>query len=143
MQDNSIIKRNILKYLESKEITPYRFYKETGVTRGILQQNNGISEENLLLFLDYAQDISLDWLLNNRGIMLKSGEASTYSDHNLGVEQGNNVNINISDLKSQLAQLEQTIQQLSHQIELKNAEIDALKREVFLLEKIIKMHDSR
>ena len=72
MQENSIIKQNILKYLEYKGITPYRFYKENDVTRGILTQNNGITEENLLKFVRFAQDISLDWLLTGNGSMLKT-----------------------------------------------------------------------
>lgn len=72
MQENSIIKQNILKYLEYKGITPYRFYKENDVTRGILTQNNGITEENLLKFVQFAQDISLDWLLTGNGSMLKT-----------------------------------------------------------------------
>lgn len=76
MQENSIIKQNILLYLENKGITPYKFYKENGVTRGILTQNNGITEENLLKFVQFAQDISLDWLLRNEGSMLKSAEKS-------------------------------------------------------------------
>lgn len=72
MQENSIIKQNILKYLEYKGITPYRFYKENNVTRGILTQNNGITEENLLKFVQFAQDISLNWLLTGNGSMLKT-----------------------------------------------------------------------
>ena len=72
MQENSIIKQNILKYLEFKGITPYRFYKENDVTRGILTQNNGITEENLLKFIRFAQDISLNWLILGEGSMLKT-----------------------------------------------------------------------
>ena len=72
MQENSLIKQNILKYLDLKGITPYRFYKENDVTRGILTQNNGITEENLLKFVQFAQDISLNWLLTGEGTMLKT-----------------------------------------------------------------------
>ncbi len=72
MQENSIIKQNILKYLEYKGITPYKFYKDNDVTRGILTQNNGITEENLLKFIKFAQDISLKWLLTGEGDMIKS-----------------------------------------------------------------------
>lgn len=77
MQENSLIKQNILKYLDLKGITPYRFYKENDVTRGILTQNNGITEENLLKFVRFAQDISLEWLLTGEGAMLKSEDISS------------------------------------------------------------------
>ena len=76
MQENSLIKQNILKYLDLKGITPYRFYKENDVTRGILTQNNGITEENLLKFVRFAQDISLEWLLTGEGAMLKTSTSS-------------------------------------------------------------------
>ena len=70
-QEKSPIKQNILLYLERKGVTPYEFYKESGVTRGILQQNNGISEENIARFLAYATDVNIEWLLTGTGSMLK------------------------------------------------------------------------
>lgn len=70
-QEKSPIKQNILLYLENKSVTPYEFYKESGVTRGILQQNNGISEDNIARFLAYAPDINIEWLLTSKGDMLK------------------------------------------------------------------------
>ena len=72
----SLIKQNILRYLDYKGVTQYRFYKENNVTRGILTQNNGITEDNLLKFVAFAQDISLEWLLTGNGSMLKTPTAS-------------------------------------------------------------------
>lgn len=60
-------------YLENKGVTPYEFYKESGVTRGILQQNNGISEDNIARFLAYAPDVNIEWLLTSKGSMIKDG----------------------------------------------------------------------
>lgn len=72
-QEKSHIKQNILLYLENKGVTPYEFYKESGVTRGILQQNNGISEDNIARFLAYAPDVNIEWLLTSKGSMIKDG----------------------------------------------------------------------
>jgi phage repressor protein C with HTH and peptisase S24 domain len=69
-QEKSLIKQNILLYLEKKRVTPYEFYKVSGVTRGVLAQNNGISEDNIARFLAYAPDVNPTWLLTNRGEML-------------------------------------------------------------------------
>lgn len=69
-QEKSLIKQNILLYLEKKGVTPYEFYKISGVTRGVLAQNNGISEDNISRFLAYAPDINPTWLLTGRGEML-------------------------------------------------------------------------
>ena len=72
-QEKSPIKQNILLYLEYIGVTPYEFYKESGVTRGILQQNNGISEDNIARFLAYAPDVNIEWLLTSKGSMIKDG----------------------------------------------------------------------
>lgn len=71
-QEKSPIKQNILLYLAQKGVSPYEFYKESGVTRGILQQNNGISEDNIARFLAYAPDISVEWLITGRGEMFST-----------------------------------------------------------------------
>lgn len=71
-QKKSPIKQKILLYLAQKGVSPYVFYKESGVTRGILQQNNGISEDNIARFLAYAPDINIEWLMTGRGDMLST-----------------------------------------------------------------------
>lgn len=70
-QEKSPIKQNILLYLANKGVTPYEFYKVSGVTRGILQQSNGISEDNIARFLAYAPDVNIEWLITGKGDMLK------------------------------------------------------------------------
>lgn len=70
-QEKSPIKQRILLFIDKKGISQYEFYKRTGITRCILGQNNGISEENLTRFLDYFPSVSLDWLLTGKGPMLK------------------------------------------------------------------------
>lgn len=70
MQKKSLIKKNILHYIEFKGISRYQFYQLTGITRGILDQNNGMSEENTAKFLAYAKDINVEWLITGRGNML-------------------------------------------------------------------------
>lgn len=71
-QEKSPIKSRILQYLEIKGISRYAFYKDSGIARGILDQDTGISEENILRFLDYARDISPSWILTGEGNMLVS-----------------------------------------------------------------------
>lgn len=71
-QEKSPIKQNILLYLTEKGVTPYEFYRASGVTRGVLQQNNGISEDNIARFLAYAPDVNIEWLITGKGEMLKS-----------------------------------------------------------------------
>lgn len=65
-QEKSLIKQNILAYLKKKGVTPYECYKKTGITRGVLTQNNGITEENILKFLAYYSDVDVTWLITGR-----------------------------------------------------------------------------
>ena len=74
IQEKSPIKQNILQYLATKGTTPYEFYKKSGVTRGVLNQNNGISEENIARFLAYAPDVNVEWLITGRGSMMGNNE---------------------------------------------------------------------
>lgn len=80
MQEKSLIKQNILKFLENKGVSKYQFYKETGITRGVLDQNNGMSEDNTARFLAKYPDINPDWLLTGKGSMLR-GEAEPAPIH--------------------------------------------------------------
>ena len=75
-QEKSQIKRNISLYLHKKGVSDYEFYKKSGITRGILSQPNGISEDNISRFLAYAPDVNVVWLLTGEGEMLKTEHTS-------------------------------------------------------------------
>ena len=74
MRENSVLKQRILQYLESKNITKYECYKNTGMANGVLSQSSGLSEDNLLRFLSYYTDINPNWLLTGQSPMLKEEE---------------------------------------------------------------------
>ena len=71
-RDFSTIKARILQYLDKKGITKYECYKNTGIANGVLSQKNGLSEENILKFIAYYEDISLNWLFAGKGEMIRS-----------------------------------------------------------------------
>lgn len=73
-QEKSPIKQKILLFLEYSGVSLYEFYKKSGVTRGILTQSTGISEENIARFLAYAPEVNPSWLLTGKGEMLKSND---------------------------------------------------------------------
>lgn len=81
MREISILKQRILQYLDNKGISKYECYQKTGITNGVLSQNNGMSEDNALKFLSYYTDISAEWLLTGKGSMLKSNDANKVLDH--------------------------------------------------------------
>ena len=71
LQKKSIVKQNILQMIDLLGITRYDFYKKTHITRGILDQNNGMSEENIAKFLAYFPNIDANWLLTGEGSMYR------------------------------------------------------------------------
>lgn len=72
MQKKSLIKENIVKTLEFKGISKYKFYQENGISRGVLDQKTGISEDNIARFLAYFPEINPNWLITGKGEMLLS-----------------------------------------------------------------------
>ena len=73
-QEKSQIKRNISLYLHKKGVSDYEFYKKSGITRGVLSQPNGISEDNISRFLAYAPDVNVVWLLTGEGEMFNTSD---------------------------------------------------------------------
>ena len=91
MQDNSSkksqIKQNILQFIEYKGITRYKFYQITGITRGVLDQNNGMNEDNITRFLDSFPEINANWLLTGKGSMLREGEVRSAEEERMALLQ--------------------------------------------------------
>lgn len=72
MREKSLIKENILQYLDFKGVSNYEFYRTTGVSNGVLSQKSGMSEENTMRFLSHYEDVNIEWLLTGKGSMLKT-----------------------------------------------------------------------
>lgn len=72
MREKSSIKKRILKYLDLKGISKYQFYKGSGIARGVLDKNSGMSEDNIARFIAYAPEISVNWLILGKGKMESS-----------------------------------------------------------------------
>jgi hypothetical protein len=132
MQEKSLIKKNILKYLENKGITKYRFYKETGVTRGILDQNNGMSEENTARIIAYYGDINLEWLLTGKGSMLKQTAPEKPAQHpekeHKAVDTESEYTNNNQD--TQEKKQEQYIEDLRKMIDILNSQLAAKDKQI-------------
>lgn len=80
MKNISLIKQKILQYIDIKGVSKYQFYKKTGITRGVLDKEGGISEENISKFLAQFSEINLEWLILGEGEMIKSKPYQTKSE---------------------------------------------------------------
>lgn len=72
----SILKSRIIQYLDLKGETKSTFYKKTGISNGLLSQSGGVSEDNLLKFLNIYHDISIHWLFFGVGTPIKNNNYS-------------------------------------------------------------------
>lgn len=127
-QEKSPIKQRILLFLAQKQVTQYEFYKNTGVTRGVLSQNNGISEDNISRFLAYFPDVNIEWLMTGRGEMF-TDESTTIAkqqpviaDERL-VTQGVTPDLitellnRITEQAAEIGRLNEQIRQMQHRLE--------------------------
>lgn len=126
MQEKSPIKQRILQFIEYEGITQYEVYKNTGITRGILTQNNGISEENLSRFLEYYHEISINWLLTGEGSML-IGEKIHRDTDNISAADPEPANYHNSTPGEMITR--------------HDADLEALRSKIEMLERIIESKD--
>lgn len=68
-QEKSPIKQKILLYLAEIGMSAADFYRKSGVTRGVLAQNNGISEDNIARFFKCFPEVNPSWLILGEGNM--------------------------------------------------------------------------
>ena len=133
MQEKSPIKKNILQYIEYKGISKYKFYQETGITRGVLDQNNGMSEENTARFIAQYPEVSTDWLLTGKGSMLRDQSALEVAPPPSEpafpgfIEEIKSLSVKVGRLEAENEHLRATIEAKQKEIEDKEREIKRLR----------------
>lgn len=136
MQEKSPIKKNILQYIEYKGISKYKFYQETGITRGVLDQNNGMSEENTARFIAQYPEVSTDWLLTGKGAMLREQSAPEVAPPPLEpafpgfIEEIKSLSVKVGRLEAENEHLRATIEAKQKEIEAQRREIEDKEREI-------------
>ncbi|MCW0509477.1 hypothetical protein [Riemerella anatipestifer] len=129
------IQERILKVIENKGITPYRFCKDLGFSMGYLDKRGAIGTDKYLKIIEYLNDINPEWLLTGKGEMLKTHKHYTTEQSALSTvaepnEGGYNKYISALEDKIKLLEenrlLSQEIKQLQERIsrlELENTSI--------------------
>ena len=136
MREKSPIKKNILQYIEYKGISKYKFYQETGITRGILDQNNGMSEENTARFIAQHPEVSTDWLLTGKGTMLRGQSAPEVAPPPSEpafpgfIEEIKSLSVKVGHLEAENEHLRAAIEAKQREIEAKQRESEAQRREI-------------
>lgn len=68
--------QRIQQYIESKGISKYRFYQESGLSNGALDKGENIGSDKCEKILYAFPELNPDWLLTGRGSMLKNDQLS-------------------------------------------------------------------
>lgn len=64
-------RERILKYIESKGISKYRFYKDIGLSNGYLDKEGNVGSDICEKISYQYKDLSIEWLITGKGEMLK------------------------------------------------------------------------
>ena len=145
MQEKSPIKKNILQYIDYKGISKYKFYQETGITRGVLDQNNGMSEENTARFIAQYPEVSTDWLLTGKGAMLRGQSAPEVAPPPSEpafpgfIEKIQDLSVKVGRLEAENEHLRAAIEAKQREIEAQRREIEARQKEIEDKERQIKL----
>ena len=127
-REKSPIKQRILLFLSKSGISQYDFYRKTGIARGILGQDTGISEDNISRFLAYYTNVSTEWLLTGRGPMLRDT-----SEPKEPVEKQSYVDDGLKNDTVTVAQLLEIVNKQVDIIKEQNREISRLRNRMSLV----------
>ena len=126
MREFSLVKQNILYYIEKQNISKYELYRKTGISNGVLSQKGGMSEENTIKFLSSYTEVSADWLLTGKGEMLKTSAQNITQNGNTNVNNGHNVSGQGNIIKQTNDELMEIIREKDKQIAEKDKQIAML-----------------
>lgn len=68
------MRERILKYLEIKGLSRYKFYKQTGLSNGYLDKEGDISGSSYEKISYQYPDLNMDWVITGNGDMLRAPE---------------------------------------------------------------------
>lgn len=66
-----MIQQRIIKFIDYKGITKYKFYKKTGLSNGFLDKKGTIGADKCEIICSFFPEISVEWLITGKGEMLK------------------------------------------------------------------------
>jgi len=77
------IRERVVQYLDSKNITKYKFYKETGFSNGFLDKPGAIGSDKCEIICSHYPDLNIEWLIIERGNMIIPEELHEIKENEL------------------------------------------------------------
>jgi phage repressor protein C with HTH and peptisase S24 domain len=75
------IRKRILKYIESKGISKYKFYQDTGFSNGFLDKKGSVGSDKCEKISYQYPDLSIEWLITGQGYMLRENNSAVTKIH--------------------------------------------------------------
>lgn len=72
-------KQRMVYFLKTQGVTRNKFYELSGMSNGSLDSESGLNETSLLKIVEVFPELSLDWLLLEKGSMMRKFDAKNVS----------------------------------------------------------------
>lgn len=89
-------KKRFIYFLDKQDITRNKFYQISGMSNGSLDTESGLSESSILKIIEIFPEISLDWLLLEKGEMLRK---NTPKNSNIAIASAPQATANNGDMR--------------------------------------------
>lgn len=126
------MKERILQFIDYKRFSKSKFYRETGLSNGILDKKSGLTLDSIEKIYSKYPEINIEWLLTGKGEMLKTFAQNITQNGNTNVNNGHNVSGQGNIIKQTNDELMEIIREKDKQIAEKDKQI------AMLIEKISK-----
>ena len=126
------MKERILQFIDYKGFSKSKFYRETGLSNGILDKKSGLTLDSIEKIYSKYPEINIEWLLTGKGEMLKTFAQNITQNGNTNVNNGHNVSGQGNVIKQTNDELMEIIREKDKQIAEKDKQI------AMLIEKISK-----
>ena len=126
------MKERILQFIDYKGFSKSKFYRETGLSNGILDKKSGLTLDSIEKIYSKYPEINIEWLLTGKGEMLKTFAQNIAQNGNTNVNNGHNVSGQGNVIKQTNDELMEIIREKDKQIAEKDKQI------AMLIEKISK-----
>ena len=126
------MKERILQFIDYKRFSKSKFYRETGLSNGILDKKSGLTLDSIEKIYSKYPEINIEWLLTGKGEMLKTLAQNITQNGNTNVNNGHNVSGQGNVIKQTNDELMEIIREKDKQIAEKDKQI------AMLIEKISK-----
>lgn len=132
MTDYQTIKERLTLFIESKDLTPFSFEKQCGLSQGFVKNIRvNISPKMLEKITNTFSDLNPAWLMTGEGVMLRvdaSAQSWEEAEDKEREKEINRLKKELSDLREMVAQLQEDKSNLSDTVKSLSRTLEAISQ---------------